>query len=217
MPRVIIDNRKIEAQDGATVLQVCLDNGIYVPNLCYLEGQDTPRASCRLCLVEIAGTETPVASCTIKVKEGMVVNTDTEAVRRLQKTALQLLLSVHKVDCARCPANKKCALQDIARFLKVGLKPKHLEPHLKDTEVIQEHPLLDYYPNQCVLCGKCISVCGKNNGQTCITFAKRGFDTVISFYGEEDAATDQCKACGECVAVCPVGAIRYRVGWSQDK
>jgi bidirectional [NiFe] hydrogenase diaphorase subunit len=89
----------------------------------------------------------------------MVVRTDTPAVRRLQKTGLRLLLSVHVVDCKSCPANKNCELQNLAKFLKVGLKPKTLKRYFKQPEADDTHPYLSYYPNRCVLCRKCLQVC----------------------------------------------------------
>ena len=210
MVKIVVDNKQIEVEEGMTLLEACLFNEIYIPNLCYLEGMDNPSASCRMCFVEIAGENKPVTSCTVKVKEGMVVETDTPSVRKLQRTALQLLLSVHRVECGTCPANKKCELQRIAKFLKVGLKPKHLEQHLKKTEIYENHPVFDYYPNRCVLCGKCIFVCQRKHGQPFLTFAKRGLDTFISFYGEEDAPDLPCEKCLACVEVCPVSAITMK-------
>jgi len=210
MVKLLVDNREIEAGEGANLLQVCLENEIYVPNLCYLDGMEAPSASCRMCFVEIEGEGRPVPSCTVRVKEGMVVKTDTPAVRRLQRSALQLLLSVHRVECGECPANKRCELQRMARFLKVGLKPKRLEPYLKDTEIDERHPLWDYYPNRCVLCGKCIQVCQQENGQPLLSFAKRGLNTVVSFYGAEDDSDLPCKKCFDCVEICPVSAITLK-------
>ena len=121
MIKFLVDDIQIQVEEGTNLLQACLENEIYVPNLCYLEGKEIPSASCRMCFVEIEGEGRPVPSCTVSVKEGMIVQTDTPSVRRLQRSALQLLLSVHRVECAKCPANKKCELQRIARFLKVGL------------------------------------------------------------------------------------------------
>ncbi len=188
-------------------MDACLKNGIYIPNLCFLKGMEDPPASCRLCLVEVEGEDGPVASCTVKVRDGLAVKTDTPCVRRLQRSALRLLLSVHDVDCARCPANKKCELQRIAKFLKIGLKPKHLEKILKEKEVEEDHPFLRYYPNRCVLCGRCIYVCRKVHGQPFLNFAKRGFDTVISFFGEEGLSRPPCQESLACAEVCPVDAI----------
>jgi predicted molibdopterin-dependent oxidoreductase YjgC len=137
----------------------------------------------------------------------MVVRTDSPPVRRLQRSALQLLLSVHRVECGRCPANKRCGIQEIAKFLKVGLKPKHLERRLKEPEIVQDHPCLDYYPNRCVLCGKCIHVCVRQHDRPVLTFAKRGLDTVIGFFGETGETEIPCGECLACVAVCPVAAL----------
>ncbi len=210
MVKLLVDTMEIEAEEGTSLLQACLDNDIYIPNLCFLEQMETPPAACRMCFVEIDGGNGPVASCTVKVREGMVVKTDADAVRHLQRTAFQFLISVHDVDCGNCQANKKCELQRIAKFLKIGLKPGQLERHLKEKEPSEINPWLDYYPNRCVLCGKCIFVCKEKHGQPLMTFAKRGFDTTISFYGEKDVSSLPCEKCGVCVDNCPVGALRAR-------
>ena len=207
MIKIMVDDKEIEVEEGISLLQACLDAGIYVPNLCYLEGMEDPAASCRMCFVEIEGEEKPLPSCTTQVSNGMVVKTDTPSVRRLQRWALRLLLSVHDVDCARCPANKKCELQHIAKFLKVGLKPKRLERILKETQIDEVHPFLNYYPNRCVLCGKCVVVCQRQHGQPQLTFANRGFDTVISLYGERGGPQSTCGECTVCIDICPVGAL----------
>ena len=143
----------------------------------------------------------------MNVGDGMVVTTDTPSVRKLQRTGLQLLLSVHEVKCAQCPANKRCTLQRIATLLKIGLKPKRLEQCLKETEGEEEHPCLKYYPNRCVLCGKCIFACHTQHGRPFLTFARRGLETLISFYGEKDTPDLPCKSCLACVDICPVSAL----------
>jgi bidirectional [NiFe] hydrogenase diaphorase subunit len=205
-----VDNQKIETIKGKTLLQACLDNGIYIPNLCYLENMMIPSASCRMCFVEIKGIKQPVPSCTVQVSDDMIVETDTPAVRQLQRTALRLLLSVHDVDCKNCHANKKCELQNIAKFLNVGLKPKHLGKYLKEPQIDESHPFLNHYPNRCVLCGKCVHICRGKHGQSVLTFARRGFDTVISTYSATDESSPTCKDCVSCVKACPVGALAMK-------
>jgi len=212
MIRIIVDGREIQVKEGTTLLKACLDNRIYIPNLCYLEPLENPPASCRLCFVEIEGQDRPVTSCNTKVLSGMVVKTDTPCVRRLQRTAFELLMSVHHVDCAHCPANKKCGLQQIAKFLKIGLKPKRLEYTLKEPGIYEDHPFLDYHPNRCVLCGKCIHICREQNGQPLMALAKRGFSTLISFYGDQAHTDLPCKTCLACVDICPVSAITLKRG-----
>ncbi|HAY39965.1 MAG TPA: (4Fe-4S)-binding protein [Desulfobacteraceae bacterium] len=210
MLKLLVDNQEIETREGKTLLQACLDNQIYIPNLCYLENVERPSASCRMCFVEIEGIKQPVPSCTVQVRDEMVVKTDTPGVRQLQRTALRLLLSVHDVDCKNCHANKNCELQNIAKFLKVGLKPKRLERYLKETQIDETHPFLNHYPNRCVLCGKCVHICRGKHGQSVLTFAKRGFDTVISTYSVTDVSSLACSDCGSCVKACPVGALALK-------
>ncbi|MBW2003265.1 MAG: (2Fe-2S)-binding protein [Deltaproteobacteria bacterium] len=215
MVKLLVDNKEIETEEGNNVLQACLDNDIYIPNLCYLKEMDNPPGSCRLCFVEIEGYNQPITSCTVKVKEGMEVSTNTEHVRKLQRTAFELLLSIHSVDCKNCPANKKCELQRIAKFLHFGLKLKRLEQLDREEKVEQKHPFLEYVPDRCVLCGKCVFVCKKKNGQPMLSFAKKGFDTVISFFGEEDKARATCEECYACVEICPVAALIIKNNHSQ--
>lgn len=222
---IVVDGRSIAVRPGTILLEACLDNDIYIPNLCHIEGADHPAASCRLCFVEIGGQTQPVAACTVRINAPMTVNTDTQGVRRLQRSAFNLLLSVHDVACKTCPANRQCALQDIARFLKVGLKTKGVPQRLKPQECIDTHPTIDYWPNRCVLCGQCINACQNTQGQPLMTFAGRGFDTMISFYASPDKSPDTssgtspntspdtslgdftCTHCTACIEVCPVGAL----------
>jgi len=148
----------------------------------------------------------------VPVQAAMVVRTDTPAVRRLQRTALKLLLSVHDVDCRNCPANRKCTLQHLARFLKVGLKSKGLRHRLKEPPIDDRHPCLDYFPNRCVLCGRCVAVCRRASDRPELTFAKRGFDTVVSFFGRTDSARHDCATCRACIDTCPVAALALKDG-----
>jgi len=207
MVKLLVDDKEIEVKEDTILLKACLDNDIYIPNLCYMDDMKGSVASCRMCFVEVEGEEKPVTSCTVKATGNMTVRTDTPAIRRLQRSAFRLLLSTHHVDCRNCQANKKCELQQIAKFLKVGLKQKTLEQILKDTAIDESHPWLNFFPNRCVLCGKCIYVCQKQNQKTILTFVKRGFDTVVSFYGAENLSAISCGVCNSCVKICPVGAI----------
>ncbi len=206
--KITVDNTTIETFEGANLLKTCLENDIYIPNLCYLNDMETPQVSCRLCFVEIEGLGNPVSSCAVKVKEGMVVRTDTEKVRSLQRTGLKLLLSTHLVECRNCPANKRCEIQKLAGFLKVGLKDSAFEKKLKENDADKLHPLIHYYPNRCILCGRCVYVCEKKK-HSILSFAKRGIDTVITLYGQEESLA--CESCIACIEVCPVMALRFDV------
>lgn len=209
MIELFVDNRKLRVEPGTMLLDACLDHGIYIPHLCHLKGASEAHASCRLCFVEMEGMSDPVPSCTVKVQPGMVVRTDTPRVRALQKRALGLLLSVHEVDCAHCPANKKCPLQDTARFLRVGLKADGVETTLKAANPSDAHPLITYHPNRCVLCARCIRLCRTHRGLPQMALAGRGFNTLITFFGTGRAG--DCANCLACVQACPVAALTLRI------
>ncbi len=208
----MVDERELRVERGRNLLQACLEHDIYVPNLCHLPDMDLPPASCRLCFVEIEGRSAPVTACAFSIQEEIRVRTDTPALRGLQRSALRLLLSVHRVECTACPANKRCELQRLAGFLKIGLKPKRLARLLHEPEVEPILPLLDFYPNRCVRCGRCVHVCRSARELPLLTFAKRGFDTVISARADDQASVRGCPECLACVAVCPVAALLSRSG-----
>jgi len=207
-----VDGRTLDVEPGVNLLSACLASGIYIPHLCYLEDMSPVAGSCRLCFVDIEGCIRPVPACTVTVAGPLAVRTGTPAVRRLQKAGLRLLLSVHRIDCKNCPANRRCELQRIARFLKVGLTPGKLARHLKEPDVDSSHPCLDYYPNRCVLCGKCVHVCGRQHGDIVLTFVKRGFDTVVGTYGDSSNPSPLCGGCRACMEVCPVAALLPKPG-----
>jgi len=208
MVKLLVDDQEITAPAGQSLLQACLQNNIYIPNLCFLESDAHPAASCRLCFVQIEGQQAPVTACTVPVDQGLRVKTDTAAVRRLQRSALRLLLSVHHVDCKHCHAHRACDLQKIAKVLKIGLKAKPLPTVPRPVEVDRSHPYIEYYPHRCVLCGKCIKVCRNRNHQSAFTFSGRGIDTRVSHYPLENDGMTDCADCDQCVSICPVGALQ---------
>lgn len=212
MVTLTADDRTIQAPLGSSVLAACLAAGIYIPHLCWLK-TDTPSdapASCRLCFVEVDGLNGAVSACTLTVSDGMTVNTHTDAVRRLQRAALRLLLSVHRLEGKHCPANQACALQNIARFLGIGLNCKPYERILKQPDVDRRHPVLDYYPNRCVLCGICVRICRQQHRRPLLSFAGRGFETVVGCFGEDPQAAADCLNCRACLEACPTRALIER-------
>ncbi len=212
MIQLTVDNEAIHASPGVSVLTACLSAGIYIPHLCWLETEppDEAPAACRLCFVEIDGYKDPVTACTVTVENGLRITTDTKRVRDLQKTGLKLLLSVHRVECKQCPANRACGLQTIARFLGAGLSCKPFQQVLKEPEVDSRHPVFDHFPNRCVLCGICIRVCRARHGQTPFGFTGRGFDTRMEIFETDPDATERCLSCKACLTACPTGAIVIR-------
>ncbi len=207
---ITIDGKTVTANEGEKLLWAALDNGIYIPHLCAIREAHEPAASCRLCFVEIEGHARPVTACTETVREGMAVRTRSLRVDRLVKTAFELLLSTHRLDCARCPKNRACALQQIARERKLKLKNTRLPDFIKNLPVDESHPLIGYDPKKCVLCGRCVRVCRDCTGLGVLGFAYRGFERRVTTFENAPLAESRCTGCGECVNACPVGALYFK-------
>ena len=212
MVSLTIDGKKITAPEGQRLLWVALDNGIYVPNLCAIQDNAEPAAACRLCFVEVEGKEQPVTACTETVVKGMVVNTRGEKSLRLARSAFELLMASHPVDCAHCTKSGSCDLQQIARHLKIKLKSKCFKELVRDLPVDSSNPLFIYDPNKCVLCGRCMRVCQQHLGVGVLGFAHRGFERVVTTFGDEPIGASSCEECRECISVCPSGALVFKDG-----
>ena len=207
-----IDGKEMRAREGEKLLWVALDNGIYIPNLCAFREVKEPAAGCRLCFVEIQGRRRPVTACTEPVRDGMIVNTQAPTIRRLTRTAFELLMSSHPVDCAHCAANKKCELQKIAAHLGLKLKSNRFRRLERQLPVDSSSPVFIYDPNKCVLCGKCVWVCRERLGIGTLGFARRGFPRLVTTFGNRPIAESKCQGCAACVEVCPVGALAFKEG-----
>jgi len=211
MIAVTIDGRSVTAPEGADLLSVCLEHGFYIPHLCHLPGDPEPGGACRLCLVEIDGAVRPLCACTVNVAGGMVVSTDTDRVRELQRSALRLLLSAHHIDCVNCEANRRCGLQHVGRFLEIRLQPAPHPALVEDDPVDTSHPVFDIRPHRCILCGRCVKICRQHHQKAQLSFAGRGIGTVVSGIGSGDAAAT-CADCLACLRACPVGALLLKDG-----
>jgi len=205
-----IDGKKINARRGQKLLWAALANGIYIPNLCFLRDKEEPAAACRLCFVEIAGREYPVTACTEPVFDGMEADTKGEKALRLARTAFELLMASHQLDCAHCAANGACELQKIARHLGIRLKPKRFRNLRTELPIDTSCSLFIYDPNKCVLCGRCVWICHEQVGAGVLGFAHRGFDRVVATFGGKSIGESACRECAECVSVCPTGALALK-------
>jgi bidirectional [NiFe] hydrogenase diaphorase subunit len=218
--KITIDGHQYQVPAGEKLLWAALDCGIYIPHLCGNREEERPEASCRLCFVEIEGIPDPVTACTQEVIEGMVVQTRTPRVDRLVGTAFELLLSNHKMRCGKCPQNRRCELQKIARERKLKLRLTRLRPLLTEE---QYQPIDDspdsfiYDSNRCVLCGRCIWVDHKVVKVGAIGFIRRGIDRKMSTFGDRPLSESPCTQCGECVKVCPVGALVFKEDLKEDQ
>ena len=205
-----IDAREISCTEGKTILWAALENDIYIPNLCAIQEKLQPSASCRLCFVEVEGEEEPIPACAEPVKEGMVVNTRGKNALRLARTAGDLILSSHPVDCGHCLKNRSCELQRIARHLGIKLKTKRFRKLERNLPIDESSSLFIYDPNKCVLCGKCVWVCQEKLGIGAIGFTHRGSKRMVSTFQDKPLGESICSQCAECVKVCPVGSLTFK-------
>lgn len=204
---LFIDGKEIECDEGEVLLWVALDNGIYIPHLCAMKEMAEPYGACRLCFVEVEDEGMPITACTIKVKEGLVVNTKGTKALRLARTAFELTLSNHPVDCAHCLKSGSCELQKIAKHLGIKLNTKRFRKFLRDLPIDETSPVFTYDPNKCVLCGKCVWLCQKKLDTRAIGFAYRGFQRWVTTFDDEPIGLSECKDRIELVEICPVGAF----------
>ena len=205
--RIFIDGKEIKCHEGEMLLWVALDNGIYIPNLCASREMAEVYGACRLCFVEVEGESMSVTACTTKVKEGLVVNTKGTKAIRLARTAFELILSNHPVDCAHCLKSGSCELQKIAKHLGVKLNTKRFRKFLRDIPIDESSPVFIYDPNKCVLCGKCVWLCQEKLGIGGIGFAYRGFQRWVTTFDDEPVGLSECKDRIELAEICPVGAF----------
>lgn len=201
---VTIDGRVIQAPKTATVLEAARLAGINIPTLCY-HPELRPEGACRVCMVEVKGARTLVASCVYPVNEGMEVHTNTPAVREARRMVVELLMANHPDDCLACQRNQNCELQRIAA--DVGVRQQRFAGEKKHYPLDNNNPALVRDQSKCILCGRCIRVCSERQGVNVYSFANRGFNTIVTpafNVGLDQAA---CTYCGQCSTVCPTGAI----------
>ena len=204
MPIVQIDDLSVEVSEETTILEAARKAGINIPTLCYLEGVQAIGA-CRVCLVEVEGAKTLVASCVTPVTDGMRVHTNNRRVREARRTVVELILSDHEGDCQTCDRNGSCELQKLAQDL--GIREISY-PGKKSTGTIDAStPALMRDTGKCILCRRCVTVCNEVQGVGALFPQSRGFGTVVGPAFDLDLDSVVCVQCGQCAAACPVGAI----------
>jgi len=203
--KIEINGEKIWADRGKTILEVAKENGIEIPNLCN-HPKLTPNGACRLCLVEIKGEKKLATSCSYPVEKEIEVFTETEKLRKIRKTILELLISNHPLDCMTCEKSGDCLLEKYA--YEYGIKKIHYEGEKSNPGEKGGKPFIIRDYNKCVLCGRCVKVCDEIVGAEAIDFGFRGFRTQIVSGFDEPLKEGGCLFCGNCIEVCPVGVLR---------
>ncbi|MDR0294318.1 MAG: [FeFe] hydrogenase, group A [Oscillospiraceae bacterium] len=202
-----INGMDVEAPQGATILEAARQIGIEIPTLCYMK-EINAIGACRICVVEVKGARTLVASCVYPVAEGMEVTTNSGTVYKARRATLELILSNHRKDCLTCLRSQNCELQKIAKdagIQEVRFHSDNLEPQIENSTL---HLVRDN--SKCILCRRCVAVCKQNQSVAVIGPNDRGFDTHISCAFDRNLDEVPCVSCGQCITVCPTGALTER-------
>jgi len=201
MVEIEINNKKVKVKPGSTVLQACSAVGIEIPRFCYHESLSIA-GNCRMCLVEVAKSPKPVASCAMPIVPGMKVFTDTPMVKKAREGVMEFLLANHPLDCPICDQGGECDLQDQAmvfgsdrgRFYeyKRAVKDKDLGPFIKTVMT------------RCIHCTRCIRFATEVAGVPVLGTTGRGSETEVGTYIEKLVTSEWS---GNVIDLCPVGAL----------
>ena len=200
-----IDEKPVSATEGATVLEAAKEAGIKIPTLCHMAAVYDIGA-CRMCLVEVEGIPKLLPACTTTVREGMVVHTDTEKLRRYRKMTLELLFAERNHVCSSCVANGNCELQTMA--YSQGMDHVRYDYCYPKWEMDLSHPLFGMDHNRCILCARCVRTCWHIEGAGTKNVSGRGGRAhIITDMNEPWGESLTCTSCGKCVQACPTGAL----------
>ncbi len=200
-----IDGKECGARSDQTVLEVARENGIKMPTLCHLDGL-VEIGCCRLCLVEIKGSNKLQAACVARVQEGMEVTTNSDRLKRYRKMIVELLFSERNHICSICQVNGHCELQAMAQELGIT----HITvPYFRNRfPVDASHHRFIADHNRCILCTRCIRVCQYVEGAHTWDLTGRGENTrIITDLDGAWEDSETCTGCGKCIQVCPTGAL----------
>lgn len=199
-----LNGKPVNGSEGMTILELARENGIDIPTLCYMS-ELSPTGSCRICVVEVAGSRTLVASCHTTIQPNMDIHTHSPKVLKARSVILELLFASHSGDCLMCDKANICELRKIAADMEVSL------PRIKGKK--HYYPLDDQNPyiirdlTKCILCRKCVRVCREIKKEGVFGIAGRGFDTEVISQLDQEPYKNICEACDVCVQMCPVGAL----------
>ena len=206
MGTITINGKKVEFTDEKNVLTIIRKAGIDMPTLCYHSELSTFGA-CRLCTVENDRGQC-FASCSEEPRDGMVIYTHTERLRRHRKLIVELLLAAHCRDCTTCVKSGECVLQDLAH--KMGIREVRFQDYKELKPVDYSSPAIVRDPNKCILCGNCVRVCSEIQGVGVLGFAHRGTEAEVTPAFNKKLSQTQCVSCGQCRVFCPTGALTIR-------
>ncbi len=196
-----VDGKAITAPAGTLLIDACKNAGIEIPSFCYYPGLSV-QGACRMCLVKIEKMPKLQTSCTTVVGEGMVVTTENDEIHQARKSMLELVLANHPLDCPVCDAGGQCELQDMT-FTYGAAESKFVDiKNHRDEQ--QWSPVVYFDRPRCILCYRCVRVCGEGMDVWALGIQQRGVSSVIAPNMEDHL---ECEECGMCIDICPVGAL----------
>jgi len=204
-----VDGNKFTAPAGTLLIEACKTAGIEIPAFCYYPGLSL-QAACRMCVVRIEKMPKLQTACTTPVTEGMVVQTETAEIAQARKATLQMLLGNHPLDCPVCDAGGECELQDMT--FKYGAADSFYAEPKNHREEQKWSPVVYFDRPRCILCYRCVRICGEGMDVFALGIQNRGASSVIApnvpaHMSPDDLAHVDCEQCGMCIDACPVGAL----------
>lgn len=208
MPKKIsikIDGELVNATEGMTILQAAKEADKYIPTLCHLDGL-TDVGACRICIVEVSGSDRLFPACTTPVQDGMSVITNSPRLTRYRKISLELLLIEKNHVCAVCVSNNHCELQSMASAM--GINNVRFAYNYPKLPVDLSHPRYVLDHNRCIMCTRCVRVCAELEGAHVWDVTARGISSrIVSDLNQSWGQSTTCTSCGKCVQACPTGAM----------
>ena len=206
MVTLTINGQTVQVPAGTTILEAAEKAGIKIPTLCYLKDINKI-AACRMCVVEVEGSDRLAAACDTPVEEGLVVHTNTPKVRKARRVNMELLLSQHASYCSTCIRSGNCPLQKLANDLNIHEMPYHV--HVARGYTDTSTPLVRQ-ASKCIKCMRCVQICEKVQTMGIWDLAGTGSRTTVDVSGNRTLKTSDCTFCGQCVTHCPTGALTAR-------
>lgn len=207
MVNIKINGMPLSVPSGITILEAARYAGIEIPTLCYLK-KINQIGACRICMVEVKGARSLVASCVFPVNEGMEILTNSDRVRNSRRTTLELILSTHDRKCLSCVRSTSCELQKLCKEYGVENEGK-FDGVTPDYAYDDSMPHMIRDNSKCILCRRCVAACDEQ-AISVIGANARGFDTCITSPFERNIKEFSCIACGQCIVNCPTGALREK-------
>ena len=198
---ITVDGKKVTAPAGTLLIEACKSVGIEVPSFCYYPNLSL-QGACRMCLVKVEKMPKLQTACTTVISEGMIVATDVPEIHQARKSMVELLLGNHPLDCPVCDAGGECELQDMT-FSYGAAESKYIEPK-NHREEQQWSPVVYFDRPRCILCYRCVRVCGEAMDVWALGVQNRGVSSIIAPNKEDHL---ECEECGMCIDICPVGAL----------